>query len=90
MHKSVTKETVCYVYADCAHRPATVLFSLQMWVTALVVVLQVLGDLQHTLLLKLDEARQQLATTPAGQAEQLGVQLQLVQQLLQTLAAVPQ
>lgn len=62
----------------------------RMWVIALMVVSQVLGDLHHALLLKLDEARQQLLLTPAGQAEQLGVQLQLVQQLLQTLAALPQ
>jgi hypothetical protein len=49
--------------------------------------LQVLAGLQHTLLSKLDESAQLLQQTPASQPEQLGQQLYLVQQLLQTLAA---
>lgn len=53
-------------------------------------VLQVLGGLQQALLLKLDESRQRLQQTPASQPEQLGQQLQLVQQLLQALAAAKQ
>lgn len=51
---------------------------------------QVLDDLHHTLLSKLAEARQQLNATPVSEPEQLGQQLQLVQQLLSTLAAVQQ
>jgi hypothetical protein len=51
---------------------------------------QVLSSLQDALLRKLDEARQLLLQTPAAQGEQMGQQLQLVQQLLQTLETTKQ
>jgi hypothetical protein len=52
--------------------------------------LQVLGNLQHVLLCKVDESRQLLQQTPAAQGQQMSQQLQLLQQLLQTLAATKQ
>jgi hypothetical protein len=54
------------------------------------VCLQVLSELQQALLSKLQEAQQHLVATPASQHEQLSAQLQVIQQLLQTLATAQQ
>jgi hypothetical protein len=61
-----------------------------LWVHGTMLCLQVLLDLQQALLAKLHEARHHLQATPASQHEQLSQQLQVIQQLLQTLATAQQ
>jgi hypothetical protein len=51
---------------------------------------QVLLELHQALLCKLHEARQHLLDIPSTQHEQMAQQLQLIQQLLQTLAVAQQ
>lgn len=53
-------------------------------------VVQVLSELQQALLFKVHEARQHLVDIPSNQHEQMTQQLQLIQQLLQTLAVAQQ
>jgi hypothetical protein len=66
------------------------LTSLKFYVVDVALSPQVLSSLQHVLLCKVDEARQLLQQTPAAQGQMMGQQLQLLQQLLQTLAATKQ